>query len=82
MAAYDELDPMAQAQERARWEREIAQRLAGLDLAAEFAAEARPYVVVGTEGGSPRRIDPAGQGRQPRTKAPTKKRVPQTAKRG
>lgn len=82
MAAYDELDPIAQAQERARWEREIAKRLAGLDLAEEFAAEGRPYVVVANDAGAPQRVDPGRHATRSRTKAAPKKKVRQTAKRG
>lgn len=45
---YDDLDEEAQAAARARWRRLIAERIRGLDLAAE--AEGRPYATLGGDG--------------------------------
>jgi hypothetical protein len=47
---YDDLDEEAQAEARARWRRLIAERIRGLDLAAEFEAEGRPFAILDAEG--------------------------------
>ena len=47
---YDSLDAAAQAEVRAEWADRIADRLAGIDLAAEFDAEGRPYAVLDADG--------------------------------
>lgn len=47
---YDSLDDSTQAEVRAEWSDRIAARLAGLDLAAQFEAERRPYAVLDDDG--------------------------------
>ncbi len=47
---YYDLDVEAQAAARARWPRLIAERIRGLDLAAEFEAEGRPYATLDDDG--------------------------------
>lgn len=47
---YDDLDEEAQAAARARWRHLIAERIRGLDLAADFKAEDRPYATLDGDG--------------------------------
>lgn len=47
---YDDLDEEAQAEARSCWRRLIAERIRGLDLAAEFEAEGRPFATLDGEG--------------------------------
>jgi len=42
-ASYDDLGDRGQALVRASWDEQIAERLANLDLAAEFTQAARPW---------------------------------------
>jgi hypothetical protein len=74
-AAYDELDPLAQAAERARWEREITERVTNADWSAEFAAEGMRYVVVADDGGSAKRVELASSRKKPVNRKATTRRV-------
>ena len=49
-AHYDDLNSREQAVVRAEWAERTEQRRRSLDLAAEFAAEGRPYVELDDEG--------------------------------
>ena len=47
---HDDLDEEAQDAARSRWRRLIAEGICGLDLAAEFEAEGRPYATLDGDG--------------------------------
>jgi hypothetical protein len=48
--SYDDLTPEEQAVVRAEWSERIAERRAGLDLAARFAEQGRSYVELDADG--------------------------------
>lgn len=76
---YDRLSAEEQAVVRAAWGERVADRLAGLNLAATFAAEGRSYVELADDGSVVRRTPaPTGGGRGRPSSSP----APVTAKAG
>lgn len=47
---YDDLTAAEQADMRARWATQIAQRRKSLDLRTQFETEGRPYATLGVDG--------------------------------
>lgn len=58
-ASYDDLGDRGQALVRASWDEQMAERLAGLDLAAEFTEAGRPWTDADGQGGVVARGGPA-----------------------
>jgi hypothetical protein len=74
--AYDELAPKEQAIVRAEWAEQVEQRLAALDLGADFAAEGRAWVELAPDGSvirHPATAAKASRAPKPAAKARTRK---------